>query len=311
MSSFWYNETMKNYQSKAWLIEHYIHKGLSCQDCARASGYPITGGAIYYWLKKHGIRTRDIGEHMKGPNNPFLGKKLNEETRAKISRALTGKRRSLESRRKQSKTVKGKNNHRFGKPRTHGKGTWVQTPDGKLYYMRSSWEILYAEWLCRQGKQWVYEPHTFILNDGSAYTPDFLVDGIYYEVKGFIHERARSKIALFRKTHPDVELIVLLKEDLARLGIPIDTRNIVLAHLRILDGRIRTCPTCKQDFVASRKSSRFCSKSCSSRRPKKGQSFIECKVCHRRVKVYPHQERTRKVCSRKCALVIARAARHQ
>lgn len=52
-------------------------------------------------------------------------------------------------------------------------------------YLRSTLEYLYALLLDEDGVEWVYEPKTYPLSDGTSYKPDFqLADGEFAEVKG-------------------------------------------------------------------------------------------------------------------------------
>jgi len=85
--------------------------------------------------------------------------------------------------------------------------------DGALLF-RGSWEYNISNILTVLGKPWQYEPRHFALprNDAGhpqTYTPDFLVDGSWLEVKGFWRDSARAKVALFRETYPDERLEII------------------------------------------------------------------------------------------------------
>lgn len=54
----------------------------------------------------------------------------------------------------------------------------------KTFTCRSSWEALLADKLDKMNVNWEYEPETFLLKDGHAYTPDFRMGDMYIEVKG-------------------------------------------------------------------------------------------------------------------------------
>lgn len=58
---------------------------------------------------------------------------------------------------------------------------------GRLWTMKSKWEVAYAQDLDRQELTWDYEPHQLLLSDGRVYIPDFWVHEwhTYVEVKGF------------------------------------------------------------------------------------------------------------------------------
>ena len=114
------------------------------------------------------------------------------ETKAK-------RRRSNEAIERQRAAVSGPRNYNFGKPRTHGKTLWLKLPDETVVAMRSRWEAFFADKMTQDGVAWEYEPETFILLDGSAYTPDFLVqtpDGTLeiHETKGWMREDANVKL---------------------------------------------------------------------------------------------------------------------
>lgn len=66
--------------SKEWLFEEYINKQRSACDIAKEIGVKDT--AIYFWLDKHGIKTRTMKETRaikhwgnSGESNPMFGKR--------------------------------------------------------------------------------------------------------------------------------------------------------------------------------------------------------------------------------------------
>lgn len=75
-------------------------------------------------------------------------------------------------------------------------------------YFRSNWEANFARIMNYLGKAWIYEPETFKIPRGS-YTPDFLVDDVYYEIKGRMNEIGQEKIDQFKSTYTDKKLIVI------------------------------------------------------------------------------------------------------
>lgn len=74
----------------------------------------------------------------------------------------------------------GKNHPRFGKIAEHGKGSMYRNT-----YMRSTWEIKYAQYLDSNNIKWLYESKTFDLGN-TTYTPDFYLPETdeYIEIKG-------------------------------------------------------------------------------------------------------------------------------
>lgn len=97
---------------------------------------------------------------------------------------------------------RGERNFFWGKP-SHGKIQPYTRADGRELKLRSTWELAVARWLDRMGIPWEYEPRRFQLAD-RTYTPDFWLPtlGVFWEVKGWLHERHAETIAQFRRMHP-------------------------------------------------------------------------------------------------------------
>jgi hypothetical protein len=77
------------------------------------------------------------------------------------------------------------------------------------HYVRSNWEANFARILKLQGKTYDYEPRSFQLAEGKTYTPDFLVDEIFYEVKGYWTKLAKQKLESFKKQYPDIAVQII------------------------------------------------------------------------------------------------------
>jgi hypothetical protein len=77
------------------------------------------------------------------------------------------------------------------------------------HYVRSNWEANFARILKYQGKTYEYESKTFDLSECKTYTPDFLVDGIFYEIKGYWTKLAIQKMESFRKQYADIEMQII------------------------------------------------------------------------------------------------------
>lgn len=100
------------------------------------------------------------------------------------------------------------------------------TVGGKTFHARSSWEANIAaffQWQKEKGliRDWEYEPKTFwfegVKRGVMSYLPDFRVteeDGsyTYYEVKGWMDSKSKTKLARMKKHFPDVRL-ELIDED--------------------------------------------------------------------------------------------------
>lgn len=93
--------------------------------------------------------------------------------------------------------------------------------DGIVIIMRSSWEVLYAQFLDSQNIFWQYEPKQFKLSNGKRYWPDFFLPDLneYHEVKGRLWPASQEKLDLFAKDYPDEKLVLLRGSDLKQLGI--------------------------------------------------------------------------------------------
>ena len=91
-------------------------------------------------------------------------------------------------------------------------------------FFRSRWEANYARYLNHlkdQGDiyEWEFEPHTFKFPDQTerpySYTPDFRIYKTkhskpeYHEIKGWMDELSKKKLALMNKHYLDVSLIVI------------------------------------------------------------------------------------------------------
>jgi hypothetical protein len=165
-------------------------------------------------------------EYKKKQYNSRVGKVVSEETKKKISESqkgiprpylvdynknrpkVSGWKHSEESKKKISEGVSGNKNGMYGKLPKFNKPTEYIKDDLKIF-MRSTWEVKFANWLDDNGKKWEYEKHTFKLSDGYTYTPDFLCEGIFYEVKGYLHKRSKEKIEIFQKDYPNKKFIIV------------------------------------------------------------------------------------------------------
>jgi hypothetical protein len=105
---------------------------------------------------------------------------------------------------------------------TSWKQAWREI-GGQRAFFRSAWEANYArylEMLRADGKikSWEHEPHTFwfegIKRGSSNYLPDFKVTALdgsitWHEVKGWMDDRSKVKLARMAKYHPDVAVVVV------------------------------------------------------------------------------------------------------
>ena len=142
-----------------------------------------------------------------GDGNPFHGKKHTED--------------SLEKMREKSKlnVRKGEDSNFYGKS-YHGKGQWYILNEEKIW-MRSSWEIKFAEYLDRNKIKWGYEIKPFSINDNETYTPDFYLidDNKYIEIKGWWREDAKIKYDKFIEKYKDINIEIYDNKKLKEIGV--------------------------------------------------------------------------------------------
>jgi len=181
------------------------------------------------WNKgKINIYDEDTIEKMskaKEGNIPWnKGIPCNEKTKEKISNAndgkipwIKGKHHTKLAIEKMSKSHKGKiPSWKSG----YGKGCYYDSPlQGKIW-LRSSWEVKFAEYLDKNEILWLYEIQTFDLGY-ITYTPDFYLptSNMFVEVKGYMTNIAQEKINKFLDNYNEETLKILYKEDLIKLGV--------------------------------------------------------------------------------------------
>lgn len=93
------------------------------------------------------------------------------------------------------------------------------SPAGKIYKMKSSWEVKLAQLLDEKYIPYLYEPEGFAYLDPEGierhYWPDFYLSDfdVYVEVKGFMDELSKWKIQRFQENYSDKVLIVVSSEE--------------------------------------------------------------------------------------------------
>jgi hypothetical protein len=154
-----------------------------------------------------------------------LGGKMTPEHKEKLRKIHTGR---IHTREHTMKRMKSRLAHYGtlapigGRPGASWKQGWVEI-GGKRLFARSSWESNYARYLQFQKEHrliidWEHEPETFwfegIKRGVCSYLPDFRVTTNagtieYHEVKGWMDNRSKTKIARMAKYHPQVTLVVI------------------------------------------------------------------------------------------------------
>lgn len=173
-----------------------------------------------------GPRPHDIIEkYYMGSNNAFYGKKHTQES---IDRAMETRSNNPDYEKNYRTSLLTRDNaggglkHRGKKP-SHPKRTkWII---GSTMF-RSSWEYGFAKHLEDQGKDWIYEPETLLINNGFGYTPDFLCDGVYYEIKGGYHG-GDEKFQEAKILNPDKQFVIFWKKDMIAMKILTSSNKLV------------------------------------------------------------------------------------
>jgi hypothetical protein len=137
-----------------------------------------------------------------------------DEGKQRVSQIHKGKNVPLEARRNMSRAQRKFRDDHPERVYTRGDGGFREDLG---HYVRSNWEANFARILIFQRKEYEYEKYSFELENGQSYTPDFLVDGIFVEVKGFLTEQSRSKIEMFRKEYPNIEFMIIDEEEYLKL----------------------------------------------------------------------------------------------
>lgn len=165
------------------------------------------------WLKNN--------EHPRG----MKGKKHTQETKDKLRESTKRYYDNLTQEQKSEMTLrtlktKSKKGTLYNKRK---KQTWKaawRTIGGIKKYYRSAWEANFArylEFLRKSGdiKKWEHEPKTFwfenIKRGTRSYLPDFRVTEndnniVYYEVKGWMDARSKTKLKRMKKYYPEIQL---------------------------------------------------------------------------------------------------------
>jgi hypothetical protein len=119
------------------------------------------------------------------------GKKISKYQIECIRQANIGRVKSIEERSKLSKAMLGHPNHHPHKIKYRG------------IFFRSSWEVICAKWLDKNGYRWKYEPERFYFKDKNfSYLPDFFVENVgYIEVKGWMWEDDKNRLDESRKSN--------------------------------------------------------------------------------------------------------------
>ena len=156
---------------------------------------------------KHGKYCKDYKNYCK------CGKKLSPLAKTCGLCKIVSKKTKLKMSRNHA-DFRGKKNPMYGKT-THSK--YIKY---KNIFFHSTWEVAYAKYLDKKRAKWNYESIHFDLGN-STYTPDFYLmdEDKYIEIKGYWREDAKKKFKKFKRKYPNINIIILAKKDLEKIGV--------------------------------------------------------------------------------------------
>jgi hypothetical protein len=194
-----------------------------CKLCTRSFSYKgmseETKKKISLSRKGKGFKkSKEAIERLKGENNPFFGRKHSEESKKKMVLSRQNnpdyRKNFLEGLKKRD--LSGSKNGMFGKPPAKPKRSKLKYKD---ICFRSSWELNFAKYLDELKTPWTYEEVTLPLGSLGGYTPDFIVDNIIYEIKGY-YWNDDSKFLRAKELYSDKYTFILLDQtSLKNLGV--------------------------------------------------------------------------------------------
>lgn len=198
---------------------HEMAKGLV--EYIRKNGTPFKGRKHSDEVKA-AISLRNKAWHAASQHpRGMLGKKHTQATKDAISMAHAGIPIPRDRVERGLKTRAANGTLCRPRPETTWKSGWVEI-GGKRFYARSRWEANYARYLQWQKERgeisdWSHEPKTFwfegIKRGCVSYLPDFCVQKPsgeeYHEVKGWMDDRSKTKIARMGRYYPEVNLVVI------------------------------------------------------------------------------------------------------
>lgn len=166
--------------------------------------------------KNHKLTKEQINKHkdyFKKNGGTFLGKKHSKQSRDKMS--VIHKKIAR----------RGKDCNFYGKT-YYSKKVKFTDKLGRVFNLKSSWEVKVAKYLDEQNLVWDYEKKFFPViytydNEikNGTYIPDFFVNDEIWEVKGYWRKDAKVKYEAFLQQYPNVKIKLLQKEQLLELGI--------------------------------------------------------------------------------------------
>lgn len=137
-------------------------------------------------------------------------------------------------------------------------------------WCQSTYEMAFV-WYCKStGKEIVRNtegfPYIGIDDEKHLYYPDFIIEGRYKEVKGYLRENDKNKLRDF--PHPidliiDDEIKTIVRKAKSHFGVG-DLSTLYAENKRPTFGQVE-CGVCGQHFDKPRKTSLYCSRKCSGK----------------------------------------------
>lgn len=165
---------------------------------------------------------RKIARALKGRESPYKGViKVPREGR-KCSNSSCGKLFSVERYRSKkfcsNQCAMNIIGRRPTSPRAARGKAGIRKDISKTTYFYSRWEANMARLFNFLGIKWIHQPRSFDIGS-QRYTPDFYLHDlhIYIEVKNFMWKYSKIRDEKFRKTYPNINLILISKKEYSEL----------------------------------------------------------------------------------------------
>lgn len=191
--------------------EHSRHAMLGRLKSSKwRAGNKRQGKSLKAWWKKNRKRMTEIRR-----------RQVTTETRKKLKSQATKRWRDPVWRKRMCRIRKTQSKgNQIRQPNASFYRTMYAGPNGR-FWMRSGWEVAFANWLDRCGIRWEYESRRFALERGEHYTPDFYLPDQreYVELKGWMTKKQEKKYRKFQALYPDVKLYMFFGGELKRAKV--------------------------------------------------------------------------------------------
>jgi hypothetical protein len=197
-----------------------VYKRKYCsQNCANKHSWKNRDNPA----KRPEVRKKISKKQMGDKNNMRKMGGHSEESKQKISDSISGENHPL-----YNKT--GKDHPKYGKL----SGLKMQTVEKTGHRVRSNWEKDIDLKLHESEFNYRYEPRTFEISNEITYTPDFIVDNIVIEVKGWPNKISRKRAKKFMSQYPDYIYLVIGNKIPNDVFIPWEDREKLIERIKEL-----------------------------------------------------------------------------